>query len=838
MISDFYIEQFGESTSIKDIQNLYEKISYSDYRKISILIVACSEVSCFKLALSTAAKCFGIKITYEKNEQGNYDGIILVTEDFNASKNMYLRAALENQERAHENHISTILQEVNEKIVELKKEYGDATIYLHTLAYFLYSPLGIQDGVKALSTDELISNINQRINQEIGMKYDNVNVIPYHRYATTITRALWDETPWKMIKDNQCERYMVNLLYPTLYLLHYIYPKYNQRIKGMVLDLDDTLWGGTLAEVGAENISLDMHLPGYYYLRLQENIKCLEHKGVFTSIASKNHLDEVNAVMENKEGQFIVSPSVIKADLSKSKVDMIKEISSELNGIDTGTLAFLDNSNLERKAVSQFDNRIKIPEYNGNIALQEEMFLKMPYIEKDRINKEDLNRSTWYIKKKEENLLEIGVKKLPGKSLLESIDRIYDLIHKTNQFNMTTQRLRKSEICEKIRNRELLVFQSEFKDNAEIEDEIFSIVIIKEEERSLEIENFIMSCRYLGFDIDKKVFQYVIELAREKSKKYIIGKYKLSERNRVVRNWYRKMHFLLILDEGGESTYRCLVSDLERIIKQENKFDLQEYLNKNILLKSVSSEVKRLREKDHSVEVLVKPEKIKYGVSTQEAAVLEDLYGLYPESDRNDEIIEVKGFWIDKYCITNEQYAMFLNNYCSSTKTQIGILEKIHQNQPCCKLYFDEDLECVRAKKGTNNLPVVVGYEFAKIYAEWIGGRLPNEYEWEVAAGGADNRWFPWGNEVPNFKYVSIDAGGPSVVDRYGYNISPYGLVQMVGNVWQWCEGTYNNHNIYRGGDYRFDSAYWKRIQLRPIESAEHCGNQVGFRVVRDLEDV
>ena len=833
MICDQYINQFLNSTSLKDIQNVYSRISYLEYQKISLLIVANTEVSCFKLALSTVAKCFGVEISYCANSQGTYDDIIFLTEDISSCKKMYATIGFGHSKEQIDNYYVSIIQEIDDKVAQFSDKFPNADIYLNTLSFFLYSPLGIQDGIN-FSTDDFISQINHDIRQKLLSKYNRVHIIPHHRYSTTITRSLWDDRPWMKISTQLSGRYINNLLYPALNLFHYLYPKYNQRIKGMVLDLDDTLWGGTLAEDGEANIQLNDNYPGYYYTRLQENIKCLENKGVFSTIASKNHMEDVNTVINHKKEYFVISPSIVKADLTTSKVQMINDICRELNNINLDTLLFIDNSDLERSNVSTAYDNIKVPEYNGNIALQEELFLRMPYIEKSQINQEDLNRSQWHHKTNGNSSFKIDIKMLPYEQLSNSLSRIYDLIWNTNQFNMTTNRLSESVICEKIDKKQLLVFQSVFSKDSQLSDEIFSIIVLDELDNALVIENFLMSCRYLGFGLDKKVFNHAINVAKAKGKKYIIGKYKFSERNRVVQNWYQRMHFLLISKGSEEDVYRCLVTDIDRIIGQENTFDLQEYLNSNITLKCNSDTVARVREKDHSQEVFVPSSKIKYGLTIHEATILENVYGLYPESDRNDNTIDVNGFWIDKYCITNEQYAHFLNSNYARIPERIHILEQILHNQPCCKLVFDNIENQIKVKPFADKLPVVVGFEYSRLYAKWVGGRLPDEYEWEVAAGGSDNRWFPWGNELPDFKYVSIDATNPSPVDSYPQNISPFGLVQTVGNVWQWCEGEYNGHNVYRGGDYRFDGGYWKRVQLRPIESAEHCGNQVGFRVVRD----
>ncbi len=833
MICDQYISQFLNSTSLSDIENIYDQISFLEYKKTSLLIIANTEVASFKLALSTAAKCFGMEISYSANSQGTYDNIFILTEDIHACRKMYASIGYEHSEEQIENYLTSIPKEIDSKIRQVCERFPDSDIFINTLPFFLYSPLGIQDGID-FSTDDIISQINSKIRKVLLTKYSKLHIIPYHRYSTTITRGLWDDVSWQKINDQSSGRYINHLLYPALDMFHYLYPKYNQRIKGMVLDLDDTLWGGTLAEEGESNVKLGDDYPGYYYMRFQGNIKSLEKKGVISAIASKNHIDDVNSLISHRRENFLVSPSTIKANLTTSKAEMINDICHELDNISVDTLLFIDNSDLERSNVAAAYNSIRVPEYDGNVVLQEELFLKMPYIEKSIINQEDSNRSLWHQKTSTNKNFNIDIKMLTYEEMSKHFSRIYDLIWKTNQFNMTTVRLSENEILEKIHRKQLLAFQSVFSQESELSDEIFAIIVLDELENQIVVENFLMSCRYLGFGLDRRVFNYVVNYAKEKGMKYIIGKYKSSERNRVVQNWYLRMQFLQISKGSEEEIYRCLVTDIDRIIGQEDIFDLQEYLNNNIVLKTDVNIITRQRKIDDSQEVFVSPTKIQYGLTKDEATIIEKAYGLYPESDRNDKTINVKGFWIDKYCITNDQYATFINEHYSLVSDRVSILEEIKINQPCCELVFDSNDQKIKSRPFSNDLPVVVGFKYARLYAKWAGGRLPNEYEWEIAAGGSDNRWFPWGNELPNYEYVSVDAVKPSPVDSYPKNISPFGLVQTVGNVWQWCEGEYNGHTIYRGGDYRFDGGYWKRVQLRPIEAAEHCGNQVGFRVVRD----
>jgi len=157
--------------------------------------------------------------------------------------------------------------------------------------------------------------------------------------------------------------------------------------------------------------------------------------------------------------------------------------------------------------------------------------------------------------------------------------------------------------------------------------------------------------------------------------------------------------------------------------------------------------------------------------------------------------IHVNSFYIDKFPVTNADFKKFID---------------------ATRYHPKDDLDFLRDWKdgvypsGWENKPVTwVSQEDARAYAAWAGKRLPHEWEWQYAAQGPELRLYPWGNEwhpaavpVPD---RSRNMRGPDAVDAHSEGASPFGVMDLVGNVWQWTEEFVDGHTraaIVRGGSY------------------------------------
>lgn len=161
----------------------------------------------------------------------------------------------------------------------------------------------------------------------------------------------------------------------------------------------------------------------------------------------------------------------------------------------------------------------------------------------------------------------------------------------------------------------------------------------------------------------------------------------------------------------------------------------------------------------------------------------------------HDHQMQIKPFLIDKYPVTNQDFKRFLDSA---------------HYQPADDHNFLKDWQGGMYPQGWERRPVTwVSLEDARAYASWAKKRLPHEWEWQYAAQGSDERAYPWGNS-PNAEAIPAesharDLRGPSPVDAHPKGASPFGVEDLVGNVWQWTDEYMDDHTraaILRGGSY------------------------------------
>lgn len=215
-------------------------------------------------------------------------------------------------------------------------------------------------------------------------------------------------------------------------------------------------------------------------------------------------------------------------------------------------------------------------------------------------------------------------------------------------------------------------------------------------------------------------------------------------------------------------------------------------------------------------------------------------YGWEPSPGRmHDHRMEVRPFYIDRYPVTNRQYKAFV--------------EATHYRPADAGNYLKDWVGGSYPEDWAERPVTWVSLEDARAYAAWAGKRLPHEWEWQMAAQGTDGRVYPWGNEWRATAVPVPDTGremrAPDPVDAHPEGASPYGVMDMAGNVWQWTEEFEDEHTragIVRGGSfYQPQGSIWyfpqayrndQHGKLLLMAPSYDRSATVGFRCVRDAE--
>ena len=351
-----------------------------------------------------------------------------------------------------------------------------------------------------------------------------------------------------------------------------------KRKKCLVLDLDNTLWGGILGEDGIEGIKIGNSYPGNAYLDFQLNLLELSKRGIILTVCSKNNKNDVEEVWNLNPYLQIKKDQLAAYRINwNNKADNIKELAEELNiGLDS--FVFIDDNPTERELVKQMLPMIEVPNFPSHPYMLPAFFYQLcqQYFQVYELTAEDKNKLEQYktnterisLQKSyssfEDYLKSLEIELTIRKADEMDIPRIAQMTQKTNQFNLTTQRYTDTDIINFLHNGAhifSLRVNDRFGDSGLTG---VAIVISDDIAKKVYIDSFLLSCRILGKGIEDAFLGYVLEQVKCSDIQIINSTYIPTHKNSQVQDFYDKNGFeLLELTENGEKYYSC---DLNRNI--------------------------------------------------------------------------------------------------------------------------------------------------------------------------------------------------------------------------------------------------------------------------------
>jgi FkbH-like protein len=346
--------------------------------------------------------------------------------------------------------------------------------------------------------------------------------------------------------------------------------------KALILDLDNTLWGGILGDVGISGLELgEVNSMGIAFSRFQRAIKQLKDRGILLAVASKNSQEEVEKVFnEHPDMELSLDDIVCVIANYEDKANNILKIRERLDiGLDS--LVFLDDSPFERDFVRNSLPVIQVPELSEDPTQYMNAIARWNLFESGGYSSEDSRRTDMY--KAEEKRDALKQKSPDLHSYLESLQmtaevepfneftlpRASQLINRSNQFNLTTIRHHESELKEFSRAEEKYVtFTVRLRDKLG-DNGIVSLIIGKKEKDELLIDSWIMSCRVLGRKLENATLKLVMEKAKRMKCSSVVGQYIPSQKNAMVADHYPRLGFKKIDAEREVQRFIYRVSDYE-----------------------------------------------------------------------------------------------------------------------------------------------------------------------------------------------------------------------------------------------------------------------------------
>lgn len=347
------------------------------------------------------------------------------------------------------------------------------------------------------------------------------------------------------------------------------------RKKVLVLDLDNTLWGGVAGEDGPNGIVLGQSLIGAAYRDAQKRIKELAATGILLAIASKNNPEDVQAVFrENphmvlKEDDFVS----IKANWGPKYIS-IRNIADQLNlGLDS--FVFLDDNEVERESVRINLPQVSVADFPRDAAKLPQTICDIyeKYFWCVRETAEDKNKAQQYHeeanRKKalesaasmDDYLKSLNMVIAINEVRPDQFERTVQLLNKTNQFNTNTVRMDMPQFLKYVEDEHSHVYVANVSDKYGSSG-LVAVMLSRTDGDVLHIENFLMSCRVMGRQVEDSIVFTVGRYAGLQGVKKLTGSYVPTGRNKPVENLWSRLGFELESEANGEKHYRALISDL------------------------------------------------------------------------------------------------------------------------------------------------------------------------------------------------------------------------------------------------------------------------------------
>lgn len=479
------------------------------------------------------------------------------------------------------------LSDSSEMIAEkLRREYGKfeamwnrltevyhCTVIQNNFEFPFFRLMGNKDASDLHGRINFLTRLNLKF-YEYAQTHDNFFIHDVNYESASYGLEKWaNPFYWHMYKYAVCVPAIPYFSFGAARIIKSLYGK-NKKV--LMLDLDNTLWGGIIGDDGAENIEVGQETSlGQTYSEFQEYIRLHKQLGVLLAINSKNDLDKALEGLLRPDSILKPDDFVNKKINWNPKSENLREAALELNLLPE-SFVFVDDNPAEREIVRGQNLEAAVPEMD-----RAENYIQIldgaGYFEVTKLSRDDMNRNRMYQANAERQNAQTSYKdyteylySLEMQGTIKSFEPIYmsrisQLTNKSNQFNLTTKRYSQTEI-EQVANDKAHItlygkLEDKFGDNG-----VVSVVIGEIRDIELHIDLWIMSCRVLKRDMEYAMMDELVHKCRNAGIKSIYGYYYPTKKNGMVKDFYSLQGFTKIQeDEEGNTVWKYdIVKEYER----------------------------------------------------------------------------------------------------------------------------------------------------------------------------------------------------------------------------------------------------------------------------------
>ncbi len=453
------------------------------------------------------------------------------------------------------------------------------TVAGHIIVTFLPSPaspgLGLYDGMAENSETHWWNQIKAELASNLRDDFSGVSYLDLDQLVMQIGHdnffdmRLWYSSTFPFAPDGA---FAVSNAVTTLAAAIHL-----TKAKVIVLDADNTLWGGVIGEDGINGIALGQDYPGKVYVDFQKRILSLQQRGFILALCSKNNPDDVSEVLRSHPHQLLKDEHFAAQRINwLPKPDNLKSIAQELNlGLDS--FIFVDDSDHECSAVRYDLPEVEVIQVPSRLAEIPACLDALARLEIASLTREDLEKTAMYAQERlrrsqREELAETGgsivdylkslnMKMSVGLDDLSLVTRLAQLTQKTNQFNLTTRRYNEKDIAAKINDANTSVFHFSLADNFGDSGIVGMAIVEHDSGNGALLDTFLMSCRVIGRMAEQAFLNTILRYLKSRGVEELSADYIPTRKNVLVETFLPDNGFCQTV--GGRYVRNLLTSTLD-----------------------------------------------------------------------------------------------------------------------------------------------------------------------------------------------------------------------------------------------------------------------------------